>query len=264
MALKLHEWPAQVQEKIHALDSGRMPRHIAFIMDGNGRWARQRHRRRLMGHREGIKTAKRIIRFCHDIGGIECITLYAFSTENWKRPKVEIAGLMLLLKYFLRRETAEMVENDIRFRVIGRTEEFPAFVQREIHRTMEATASCRSFTLNVALNYGSRREILEAALELHRRISSGAVQEDQVDQAYFSKLLYTADLPEPDLLIRTSGENRISNFLLWQLAYAEFYITSVLWPDFGASELLDAILNFQARERRFGGLGNRMQGESQE
>ncbi len=259
MPLRLEEWPAEVQKKIQALDPRRMPRHIAFIMDGNGRWARLRRRRRLMGHREGIKTAKQIIRFCHDLGGIECITLYAFSTENWKRPKLEISGLMLLLKYFLRKETAEMVENDIRFRTIGRIDEFPSFVQRELQRTMDSTASCRSFTLNIALNYGARREILEAALELHRRLSEGLVRPDQVDQGYFEKLLYTADLPELDLLIRTSGELRISNFLLWQVAYSELYVTPVLWPDFGPSELLDAILDYQTRERRFGGLSGRSQ-----
>lgn len=161
---------------------------------------------------------------------------------------------MMLLKYFLRRETAEMVENDIRFRTIGRTDEFPSFVQRELQRTRDATAACRSFTLNVALNYGARREILEAAMELHRRLDLGELKPDQVDESVFENLLYTADLPDLDLLIRTSGEHRISNFLLWQAAYAELYVTPALWPDFGPSELVDAILDYQHRERRFGGL----------
>ncbi len=254
MPLRLQEWEPAVQEKVQLLDPRRMPRHIAFIMDGNGRWARQRHRRRLMGHREGIKTAKKIIRFCHDIGGIDCITLFAFSTENWKRPKLEISGLMLLLKYFLRKETEEMVENDIRFRTIGRIQDFPGFVQRELQRTIETTAQCKSFTLNIALNYGARREILDAALELHRRLLAGLQKPDDVDEMVFEKLLYTAELPELDLLVRTSGELRISNFLLWQAAYAELYVTPVLWPDFGPSQLLDAILDYQHRERRFGGL----------
>lgn len=254
MPLRLDEWDPDIREKLARVEPHPIPRHIAFIMDGNGRWARQRRRRRLMGHREGIRAAKRIIKFCHGMDGIDCITLFAFSTENWKRPKLEISGLMLLLKYFLRKETAEMVREGIRFRTIGRTDVFPGFVQNEIRRTVEATAGGRAFTLNIALNYGSRREIVDAAMELHRHLAAGDVSPADVSESYFENLLYTSDLPPLDLLIRTSGEYRISNFMLWQAAYAELYVTPVLWPDFGPSDLLDAVLDYQRRDRRFGGL----------
>ena len=227
----------------------RMPRHIAVIMDGNGRWAAQRHLPRVEGHRAGIESVRDIVESSArlDIG---VLTLYAFSVENWKRPITEVSTLMSLLKRYLRLELNTLMRNNIRFRVIGRDEELAPDVRRELKMAEEQTAANAGMLFNIALNYGGRAEIVEAA---RRAIASGISAAD-LDEQHFSEFLYTAGQPDPDLLIRTSGEMRVSNFLLWQIAYAEIWVTDTLWPDFRKRHLLEAILAYQKRDRRYGGI----------
>jgi undecaprenyl diphosphate synthase len=226
-----------------------MPRHIAVIMDGNGRWAAQRHLPRVEGHRAGIESVRDIVESSArlDIG---VLTLYAFSVENWKRPITEVSTLMSLLKRYLRLELNTLMRNNIRFRVIGRDEELAPDVRRELKMAEEQTAANAGMLFNIALNYGGRAEIVEAA---RRAIASGISAAD-LDEQHFSEFLYTAGQPDPDLLIRTSGEMRVSNFLLWQIAYAEIWVTDTLWPDFRKRHLLEAILAYQKRDRRYGGI----------
>ncbi len=233
------------------LDPERLPRHVAIIMDGNGRWARRRGLPRFFGHREGVKTAKRIITKACEIP-IPVLTLYAFSRENWQRPREEIAVLMDLLRDYLRSELPVMLEKGIRFRIIGERERFPQDIQEMIARCEEETASGHRMTLVLALSYGSRAEIVRAARLLAQAVREGRISPEEIDETLFSGFLYTADLPDPDLLIRTSGEKRLSNFLLYQCAYTEFYFTPVLWPDFTEEEFLKALADYQRRERRFG------------
>ncbi|WP_297057257.1 isoprenyl transferase [Thermosulfurimonas sp.] len=233
------------------LDPERLPRHVAIIMDGNGRWARRRGLPRFFGHREGVKTAKRIITKACEIP-IPVLTLYAFSRENWQRPREEIAVLMDLLRDYLRSELPVMLEKGIRFRIIGERERFPQDIQEMIARCEEETASGHRMTLVLALSYGSRAEIVRAARLLAQAVREGRISPEEIDETLFSAFLYTADLPDPDLLIRTSGEMRLSNFLLYQCAYTEFYFTPVLWPDFTEEEFLKALADYQRRERRFG------------
>ena len=225
----------------------RLPAHVAIIMDGNGRWASQRHLPRVEGHRAGINSVRDVVETSARLG-IEVLTLYAFSVENWKRPLAEVNMLMLLLKRYIRLELGTLLKNNIRFQVIGRSEELPADVQRELDLGIAKTQSNTGMLFNIALNYGGRAEIVDAA---RRAIASG-VSADDLDERRFGGFLYTAGQPDPDLLIRTSGEMRVSNFLLWQIAYAEIFISPVLWPDFGRYELFEAIEAFQGRERRFG------------
>jgi undecaprenyl diphosphate synthase len=227
----------------------RMPRHVAVIMDGNGRWAAQRHLPRVEGHRAGIESVRDIVESSARLG-IGVLTLYAFSVENWKRPITEVSTLMSLLKRYLRLELNTLMRNNIRFRVIGRDEELAPDVRRELKMAEEQTAANAGMLFNIALNYGGRAEIVEAA---RRAIASGISAAD-LDEQHFSEFLYTAGQPDPDLLIRTSGEMRVSNFLLWQIAYAEIWVTDTLWPDFRKRHLLEAILAYQKRDRRYGGI----------
>ena len=235
---------------LEKLDLERLPRHIAVIMDGNGRWAQKRHLPRVAGHRTGTQSARTTIETCARLH-VEALTLYAFSVENWRRPKAEIEFLMQLLREYLRKEMPLIQRNNIRMRFLGRPEELPEGVQKDTREAMEATAGNTGMVLSIALNYGGRAEIVDAmnAILVERNGNKSAITEDEL-----TKHLYTASLPDPDLLIRTSGEMRVSNFLLWQIAYAEIFVTETLWPDFNRARLLEALLEFQKRERRYGGI----------
>ena len=235
------------------IDFERLPRHLAVIMDGNGRWAAQRHLLRVEGHRAGIASVREVVETCARLE-LDALTLYAFSVENWKRPRFEIVTLMSLLKEYLNKELANLLKNDIRFRVVGRMNELDASVQKELSRGLAATSSCRGMTFNIALNYGGRTEIVDACRSLANDVQAGRLTPEQIDEETLGSRLGTAGLPDPDLLIRTSGEMRVSNFLLWQIAYAEIWVTPTLWPDFRKRHLFEAILDFQKRERRYGGV----------
>lgn len=228
-----------------------LPHHIAIIMDGNGRWAQRRGLSRLQGHLEGVKAVRRVVEACRELG-ISYLTLYTFSTENWKRPKEEVEGLMMLLREQLRLQRDELREKGVKVRVIGRREMLPADLQEEIRITEEVTASNTGLNLILAINYGGRSEIVDACRKIIERVKRG--EEVEVDENAFSSFLYAPDVPDPDLLIRTASEYRVSNFLLWQIAYTEFYITETLWPDFTKEDLLKAIEDYQRRERKFGGV----------
>jgi len=250
---------------LEQLDPRRLPKHIAIIMDGNGRWAERRHLPRVAGHRAGVKSAREVIETCARLK-IQALTLYAFSLENWRRPKAEIDFLMRLLREYLRKELPVIHRNNIRLLVIGRPEQLPSEVQRDVTRAMEQTAGNSGMKLAVALNYGGRAELVDAfkaILERYRRVqSNGSAAGFRVDEETIAEHLYTAGLPDPDLLIRTSGEMRVSNFLLWQIAYAEIYVTETLWPDFTRAHLLEALIDFEKRERRYGGLSSRAEEKS--
>ena len=234
---------------VRQLDFERLPEHIAIIMDGNGRWAAQRHLPRVEGHRAGIEAVRDTVETAARLG-IKVLTLYAFSIENWKRPATEISTLMLLLKRYLRSELKTLLTNNIKFRVIGRMDDLADDIQDELRAAMERTANDSGMLFHIALNYGGRAEIVDAA---RRAIESGMRAED-LDEQRFASFLYTAGQPDPDLLIRTSGEMRVSNYLLWQIAYAEIYVTETLWPDFRRRHLLEAVFAYQKRERRYGGI----------
>lgn len=233
------------------LNRDKLPLHIAIIMDGNGRWAKLRGLPRIMGHHAGIKMVKETIKMCRELG-IKYLTLYAFSTENWKRPKEEVETLMGFLNEYIDKELDSFVKNDIRLNVIGRMSGLPDYVQPKLRKAIEKTKDCGSMTLNVALNYSGRSEIVDAAKKFASLVKSGRREINDLDEGSFSELLYTKGQPDPDLLIRTSGEMRLSNFLLWQISYSELYITPKLWPDFGKKDLEEAIAAYQKRERRFG------------
>ncbi len=233
------------------LDPRNLPVHIAVIMDGNGRWAKKRFFNRIKGHEKGAETVRTVVRTCREIG-IRVLTLYAFSTENWQRPQSEIAALMTLLKKFLISERKEMLDNNIRLNAIGQISRLPEDVQQELHQSMRLTEKNNGMILNLALSYGSRAEIVNAVKEIAQNIKAGHIDADSITPDLISKHLYTREVPDPDLLIRTSGEMRISNFLLWQIAYTEICVTDTLWPDFGKDELLQILKNYQERERRFG------------
>ncbi|MDJ0783914.1 MAG: isoprenyl transferase [Desulfosarcinaceae bacterium] len=234
-----------------ALDLQRLPDHVAIIMDGNGRWAKQHLLNRIKGHEKGADTVRRIVRTSREIG-IPVLTLYAFSTENWERPKTEVAALMQLLKRFLRKERATMLENDICLSAIGQTERLPSEVRNELDAVKAATASNTGMRLNLALSYGGRQELVRMTRTLAAQVAAGRLTPDAIDEDTVSAHLYTAGLPDPDLMIRTSGEMRLSNYLLWQLAYAELYVTNTLWPEFSRKEYLDILVAYQQRDRRFG------------
>jgi undecaprenyl diphosphate synthase len=234
-----------------------VPGHIAVIMDGNGRWAKRRHLPRTMGHRAGIKAVREVVEECARIDGVEQLTLYSFSKENWRRPKREVASLMRLLRQFLVKERSNILENNIRFEVIGDVDQLPGEVVAEIDKTKEASRNNTGLTLCLALNYGSRAEITSAAQTIARRVSEGALGIDDITEETISSHLHTHGMRDPDLLIRTAGEMRISNFLLWQASYAEFWTTPKYWPDFRASDLRNAIADFGDRVRKFGGLGKK-------
>lgn len=235
------------------LSPDRLPRHVAIIMDGNGRWARLRGAPRIVGHRRGIQSVRATVEECRRLG-IEQLTLYCLSVENWKRPPRELGFLMKLLRHFVVIERDELKEQDIRLTMIGRRSGLPDRVLEEIDRTVAETRDNRGMTLCLAVNYGGRTEIADAARRIAEAVRSGAIDPSSIDEDLFSSYLYTAGSPEPDLLIRTAGELRVSNFLLWQISYAEFYVTEVLWPDFRARHLHEAFLAFAARDRKFGGL----------
>jgi undecaprenyl diphosphate synthase len=226
-----------------------LPAHVAIIMDGNGRWAAQRHLPRVEGHRAGIDSVRDVVETSARLG-IDVLTLYAFSVENWKRPRAEVNTLMTLLKRYLRLELDTLLSNNIRFQVVGRRDELPPDVREELDGGIDRTSGNTGMLFNIALNYGGRAEIVDAA----RRAIAEGVAPDELDERRFGELLYTAGQPDPDLLIRTSGEMRVSNFLLWQIAYSEIWVTETLWPDFRRRHLLDALIAYQKRDRRYGGI----------
>ena len=232
-------------------DRANVPAHVAIIMDGNGRWAKQKGLPRIEGHRRGVETVRTTTFAARDLG-VKVLTLYAFSVENWKRPQDEVGGLMSLLEYYLKKELETFVRDRVRFRTIGRTEDMPETIQKLLKATIEATRTFTDYTLVLALNYGSRTEVTDAARAYAAAVAAGKEKLNDGSWDTFSRYLYTADLPDPDLVIRTSGETRISNFLLMQAAYAEFVFTPVLWPDFTKDHLAQAIQEFSKRERRYG------------
>jgi undecaprenyl diphosphate synthase len=233
------------------LEPGKLPRHVAIIMDGNGRWAKRRGLHRVRGHAVGAESVRVVTRLARRLG-ISYLTLFAFSEENWQRPNMEIRTLMALLRRYLNRELSEMRDNQIALKAIGDLSQLPEAVQRDLSQTMAATADGARMVLTLALSYGGRSEIVRAAQSLAREVVAGRLKPEDIDVALFARYLYTADLPDPDLLIRTSGEYRLSNFLLWQTAYTELYVTDTLWPDFREEDFLKALEVYQQRERRFG------------
>jgi undecaprenyl diphosphate synthase len=248
--------PGSRDEQLLAqIDTARLPRHIAVIMDGNGRWARRRHLPRVAGHRAGVEAVRTTVETSARLG-IEVLTLYAFSVENWKRPPFEVEALMTFLKEYLRKELENIHRNNIRFQTIGRTSELDESVQFELRTAIRKTAANTGMVLNVALNYGGRVEMVDACRKLVDKCLREGREPESVTEADLARHLYTAGLPDPDLLIRTSGELRVSNFLLWQIAYAEIYVTETLWPDFRRPDLFAAIIDYQKRERRYGGLSD--------
>lgn len=240
----LQELPADLARE-------RLPRHVAVIMDGNGRWAKQRGLPRIMGHRRGVDALKDILRCCKD-WGIQALTAYAFSTENWGRPIEEVDFLMTLFERVLRQELQEMMEENVQIRFVGNLNALPKSLRQEIERSMEQTQHNQGIQFTVATNYGGRQEIIQACREIATRVQQGLLNPEEIDESLFEQHLYTAGVCDLDLMIRTSGEMRISNFLLWQVAYAELYITDTLWPDFNRAEFHQALSNYQQRDRRFG------------
>jgi undecaprenyl diphosphate synthase len=243
--------PLVTSQRPSDLDLEKLPHHVAVIMDGNGRWAKQRGLPRIMGHRRGVDTLKKLLRICRD-WGIHALTAYAFSTENWGRPSEEVDFLMTLFERVLRQELSEMMAEGVRIRFVGNLASLPMTLKAEIDRAVAQTANNPGIQFTVATNYGGRQEIVQACRSIATQVQLGKLMPEEIDESLFSHHLYTASLPDPDLLIRTSGEMRISNFLLWQLAYAELYVTDTLWPDFDKVEFHRALCNFQQRHRRFG------------
>lgn len=243
--------PTILQELPSDLDQERLPRHVAVIMDGNGRWAKRKGLPRIMGHRQGVDALKDLLRCCKD-WGIQALTAYAFSTENWGRPHEEVDFLMTLFERVLKRELQEMMQENVRIQFVGNLAALPRSLQAEIERSMTQTQHNPGIQFTVATNYGGRQEILQACRAIAIQVQQGHIQPDEIDEALFSRHLYTANVCDPDLLIRTSGEMRLSNFLLWQMAYAELYITDALWPDFDRAQFHKALSAYQQRDRRFG------------
>lgn len=243
--------PPTPLESLYPLDPNRLPRHVAIIMDGNGRWAQRRGLRRVRGHAAGAEAVRLVVRQARKVG-IKYLTLYVFSEENWQRPGAEIRALMALLSRYLRRELQEMRHNRIACRAMGNVSRLPRKVQQELAQTAAATAPGAQMLLTLALSYGGRSEIVEAVRIMAREVQGGRLNPEDIDHELFARHLYTADMPDPDLLIRTSGEFRLSNFLLWQSAYAELYFTDTLWPDFREEEFMKALVDYQQRDRRFG------------
>lgn len=239
------------------LDPTRLPRHLAIIMDGNGRWAQQRMLKRIVGHQRGVETVRMVVEQSSRLG-IAYLTLFAFSAENWSRPKTEVRALMTLLKKFVAGETARMMKHNIRFNVIGNRDDLPEEINRSLDETITKTAANTGMVLTLALSYGGRQELSRAMQRIAGKVADGSLSADRIDEALIARHLDTCDLPDPDLLIRTSGEMRISNFLLWQLAYAELYFTEINWPDFTIVELHRALADYQSRERRFGKTGDQI------
>ncbi|MPQ42405.1 isoprenyl transferase [Clostridium tarantellae] len=236
-----------------AINPNNIPQHIAIIMDGNGRWAKARKLPRSMGHRAGVQTIEKILRECRDLG-VKHLTLYAFSTENWKRPKDEVGALMNLIVEYLKNELETLHKNNVKLNIIGDISELPLFCQEEIYKACEKTKNNDKITLNVALNYGGRAEIIKALKDVIKDIENSKLNIDDINENIINKYLYTANIPDPDLIIRPSGEQRLSNFLLWQCAYSEFWYSNINWPDFKPKDLRRAIYDYQNRNRRFGGV----------
>lgn len=258
MLEKMKYWKKDInssnfQERIKGVKLQPIPEHIAIIMDGNGRWAKKRSLPRIAGHREGMRTVRKISRIANELG-IKTLTLYAFSTENWKRPKIEVDFLMKLPEEFLGVYLPELMEENVRVEMIGYKDKLPKHTIKAIENAMETTKNNTGLVLNFALNYGSRAEIIDAVKGVLADYKKGLISEDMLDEKLFSNYLMTNGFPDPDLLIRTSGEIRLSNFMLWQLAYTEFWFTDVLWPDFGEEHFVEAVEVFQKRQRRFGGV----------
>ncbi|MEA5621940.1 isoprenyl transferase [Nostoc sp. UHCC 0251] len=241
---KLQDLPTDLKREL-------LPQHVAVIMDGNGRWAKRQGLPRIMGHKRGVDSLKDLLRCCQD-WGIQALTAYAFSTENWKRPQEEVDFLMTLFQRVLRQELREMVEENVQIKFVGNLQDLPRSLQQEISRSMEETKDNRGIRFSVATNYGGRQEILQACQAIAKQVQQGLLQPNEIDEQVFESHLYTAGVSDPDLLIRTSGEMRLSNFLLWQMAYGEIYITDALWPDFDRAEFHRALCAYQQRERRFG------------
>ncbi|WP_279237698.1 isoprenyl transferase [Heliorestis acidaminivorans] len=253
-------WPFREQkttpseeELMKQIDSQRLPRHIAIIMDGNGRWANRRGLPRAAGHRAGVESLRRVLETCEDLR-IGVLTVYAFSTENWKRPADEVSALMDLLVEYLQRELDDLHQKGVRVSTIGLISDLPERPRKELEKAIQKTSKNDKMVLNVALNYGGRLEIVEAVKKIATDVSNGRMKAEEIDENLFEQYLYTAGMVDPDLLIRPSGELRLSNFLLWQSAYTEIWVTPTLWPDFGRIELMQAIIDFQKRDRRFGGV----------
>jgi undecaprenyl diphosphate synthase len=233
------------------LDAKKLPYHVAIIMDGNGRWAKKRLLNRVKGHEKGVDAVRAIVRTCRELN-IPNLTLYAFSTENWQRPQREINALMSILRIFLKKELPELQQQQIRLNVFGQPQRFPDNIRNALDEAISATSGNEKMLLNLALSYGGRTEITEMVQSISRKVAQGRMRPDDIDQSVVAEHLYTKGIPDPDIMIRTSGEMRISNFLLWQLAYAEFFITDTLWPDFSPKEFTDILLQYQKRDRRFG------------
>jgi undecaprenyl diphosphate synthase len=244
---------SSADELYRQIDLNRLPQHIAIIMDGNGRWAKRRALPRVSGHREGIKSVRDVVETSARLG-LKVLTLYAFSVENWKRPRTEINTLMNLLREYLHKELKTLLKNNIRFQVIGRWQELPEVVARDLQWGMDETRQNTGLIFNIALNYGGRTELVDAFRKIYRELNANGRDPEGLNEETISDHLYTSGIPDPDLLIRTSGELRVSNFLLWQIAYAEIWVTDVLWPDFRKQHLFQAIIDFQKRERRYGGI----------
>ena len=242
---------------ISTIDLNRLPRHVAIIMDGNGRWAQKRRQPRLFGHKAGAESVRDIVKTCREIG-IEYLTLYAFSSENWCRPEQEVSGLMSILKNFLESELPRMQKNDIRLMAIGDRQRLPEEVRESLERGIAATSGNSKLTLNLALSYGSRDELVRAVKTISSLCLKGELTPDQITDRIINENLDTSQMPDPDLLIRTGGEARLSNFLLWQVSYSEIYFTETMWPDFRKESFLQALLEYQSRERRFGRIGDQL------
>ncbi|MDP6922847.1 MAG: isoprenyl transferase [Lutibacter sp.] len=240
------------------LQKNRLPQHIAIIMDGNGRWAKSKGKPRVFGHKKGVSAVREIVEACSEIG-ISYLTLYAFSTENWNRPQFEVNTLMTLLSTSLRKELKTFQENHVRLNTIGRLESLPEKAQKELREVTQKTKNNTGLTLTLALSYGGREEIVKVIQNISEKVVNNHLRTEEIDEKIINNHLYTFSLPDVDLMIRTSGEKRISNFLLWQLAYAELYFTDTLWPDFGKTDLLGAIINYQQRERRFGKISEQIE-----
>jgi undecaprenyl diphosphate synthase len=244
-----------IDRLLQQVDRRKLPAHVAIIMDGNGRWASARKLPRISGHRAGADAVRRTVEAAARLG-ISHLTLFAFSTENWKRPRLEVEALMRLLREYLRRELKHLQENNIVFRMIGRSEGIDQMLLKEIIAAEEATSRNSGLGLNIAINYGGRAELVDACRQIAWEVAVGRLSPDKLNEQLISERLYTRGLPDPDLLIRTSGEMRVSNFLIWQIAYSEIHVTRTLWPDFGTEDLLAAVIAYQKRERRYGGIDN--------
>lgn len=239
------------------IDSGNLPEHIAIIMDGNGRWAKERGKLRVFGHHHGVESVRQVVEAAVEVG-IPFLTLYAFSSENWNRPKYEVAALMEILVSAINKETKTLMKNGIKLSAIGDLKQLPEPCRKQLQKAIEKTANNTKCTLVLALSYSSKHEIVDATRRLAEKVKAGEINSEDIDEEIFSKHLYTKDIPDPELMIRTSGEIRISNFLLWQLAYAELYFTDKMWPDFRKEDFYSAILEFQKRERRFGKISEQL------